>query len=148
MKFFTHIGGFTMLSNSAGVFGTRRMIIFRPSVEPIPIDANERIEIASEYILLDPLLSLNMYELLRCNNVCSGCGDVADDVSVPGDVARLPLSSAIRDNWWPVHMTNRMNSFHWVFHTSEHMIRSHAKIFIDGTRRNTNMQNGLNVVVK
>lgn len=87
-----------MLSNSAGVFGTRRMIIFRPSVEPIPIDANERIEIASEYILFEPLQSLNMYELLRCNNVCNGCGDVADDVSVPGDVFRLLLSSAINDN--------------------------------------------------
>lgn len=87
-----------MLSNSAGVFGTRRMIIFRPSVEPIPIDANERIEIASEYILPEPLLSLNIYELFSCNNVCRGCGDVADDVKVPGDVFRLLLSSAISDN--------------------------------------------------
>lgn len=87
-----------MLSNSAGVFGTRRMIIFRPSVEPIPIDANERIDIASEYILPEPLLSLNMYELFRCNNVCNGCGDVADDVNVPGDVIKLLFSWTISDN--------------------------------------------------
>lgn len=98
MKFYTHIGGLTMLSNSAGVFGTRRMIIFRPSVDPIPIDASERIDIASEYILPEPLQSLNMYELFRCNNVCNGCGEVADDVSVPGVVVRLLFSSAINDN--------------------------------------------------
>lgn len=87
-----------MLNNSAGVFGTRRMIIFLPSVEPIPIDANERIEIASEYIFPEPLQSLNMYELFRCNKVCRGCGEVADVVSVPGVVFRLLLSSAISDN--------------------------------------------------
>lgn len=98
IQFYTHVGGFTMLSNSACVFGTRRIIILRPSVEPIPIDANERIEIASGYIFPDPLQSLKMYELFRCNNVCSGCGDVADDVNVPGDVFRLLFSSAISDN--------------------------------------------------
>lgn len=96
-KVYTHIGGLTMLSSSCGVFGTRRIIILRPSVEPMPIDASERIEIASENILPDPLQSLNMYELFRCNNVCNGCGDVADDVNVPGDVLRLLHSSAIND---------------------------------------------------
>lgn len=43
-----------MLSNSAGEFGTRRMIILRPSVEPTPIDANERIDAASEKSLPEP----------------------------------------------------------------------------------------------
>lgn len=72
-----------MLNNSAGVFGTRRIIILRPSVEPIPIDANERIDDASENNLPEPLQSLNIYEWVRGsdNSVCNGCGDVCDDVS-------------------------------------------------------------------
>lgn len=72
-----------MLNNSAGVFGTRRIIILRPSVEPMPIDANDRIDVASEYNLPDPLQSPNTYELVRGNdnNVCNGCGDVSDDFS-------------------------------------------------------------------
>lgn len=73
-----------MLKSSAGVFGTRRTIIFRPSVDPIPIDANDRIDVASDINLPDPLQSPNTYELVRGNdnNVCNGCGDVCDDVNV------------------------------------------------------------------
>lgn len=73
-----------MLNSSAGELGTRRIIILRPSVEPIPIDANERIDVASEKSLPDPLQSLNTYELVRGNDnsVCSGCGDVCDEVNV------------------------------------------------------------------
>lgn len=48
-----------MLKSSAGECGTRRIIIFRPSVEPMPIDANERIDVASENNLPEPLQSLN-----------------------------------------------------------------------------------------
>lgn len=61
-----------MPSNSAGVFGTLRIIIFRPSVEPKPIDANDRIEVASENNLPDPLQSLNIYELVRDIYDCEG----------------------------------------------------------------------------
>lgn len=53
-----------MPNNSAGVFGTLRIIIFRPSVDPKPIEANERIEVASENNLPEPLQSLNTYELV------------------------------------------------------------------------------------
>lgn len=72
-----------MLNSSAGEFGTRRIIILRPSVEPIPIDANDRIDVASENNLPEPLQSLNTYEFVRGNdnNVCNGCGDVCEDVN-------------------------------------------------------------------
>lgn len=53
-----------MLSNSVGEFGTLRIIIRRPSVDPIPIDASDRTELASENIRPDPL-SLKMYEPVR-----------------------------------------------------------------------------------
>lgn len=77
-----------MLNNSAGVFGTRRIIILRPSVEPMPIDANDRIDVASENSLPDPLQSLNTYEFVRGNDnsVYKGCGDVNEDVRVDGGV--------------------------------------------------------------
>lgn len=83
MKFSTYIGGFTILNSSAGEFGTRRIIIFRPSVEPIPIDVNDRSDVASENNLFFPSQSLNTYEFVRGidNNVCNGWGDVYDDVS-------------------------------------------------------------------
>ena len=70
-----------MLNSSAGVFGTRRIIIFRPSVDPMPIDASDRIEVASENSLPDPLQSLNTKEFVRGNdnNVCN-CGEVYDVV--------------------------------------------------------------------
>ena len=53
-----------MLSSSAGEVGTRLTIILRPSVEPIPIEANDRIEVASEINFPDPA-SLKMNELVR-----------------------------------------------------------------------------------
>lgn len=86
-----------MLSSSAGVFGTRRMIILRPSVEPMPIDANDRIDVASENSLPDPLQSLNIYELVRGNDnsVCNGCGDVYEGVKVDGGVKVLSLVSIL-----------------------------------------------------
>lgn len=70
-----------MLNSSAGVFGTRRIIIFRPSVDPMPIDANDRIDVASENSLPDPLQSPNTKEFVRGNdnNVCN-CGEVYDEV--------------------------------------------------------------------
>lgn len=69
-----------MLSNSAGEFGTRRMIILRPSVEPTPIDANERIDAASENSLPEPP-SLKTYDSERGNRNCKFVGGdaVADE---------------------------------------------------------------------
>lgn len=43
----THVGGFTMLNSSTGVVGTLLMIIFLPSVEPMPTDAQERTDALS-----------------------------------------------------------------------------------------------------
>lgn len=81
-----------MLNNSAGVCGTRRTIILRPSVEPIPIDANDRIDVAFDSILPDPLQSPIIYELVRGNdnNVCNGCGEVYEDVNIPSLVPSEP----------------------------------------------------------
>lgn len=87
-----------MLSNSAGELGTRRMIIFRPSVDPIPIDVSERIDGASENILNEPLQSVRLPELFRPINVYNGCGEVADDVNVPGDGDKLFFSD-INASW-------------------------------------------------
>lgn len=56
--------GFMMLSSSSGEFGTRRTIILRPSVEPMPIDAKDLIDVASEISLPEPI-SLNTNELVR-----------------------------------------------------------------------------------
>lgn len=60
------------LSSSDGEFGTFLIIIFRPSVEPTPMDAKDRTDVASENNRAEPL-SLKMYEpdLIRCAN----CGD-------------------------------------------------------------------------
>lgn len=82
--FDTYIGGLMMLNSSAGDWGTRRTIILRPSVEPIPIDANDRIDVAFENIFPDPLQSPNTDESVRGNdnNVCNGCGEVCDVVNV------------------------------------------------------------------
>lgn len=44
----THVGGLTILKSSTGDVGTLRTIIFFPSVEPIPTDAHDRTEPASE----------------------------------------------------------------------------------------------------
>jgi hypothetical protein len=46
--------------SSVGELGTRRITIRRPSVDPIPMDAKERTDVASENSL-DPV-SLNMYD--------------------------------------------------------------------------------------
>lgn len=87
-NFNTYVDGLTMLRSSAGVLGTRRIIIFRPSVDPMPIDANDRIDVASENNLPEPLQSLKTYEFVRGNdsNVCNGCGDVCDDVNCVGGI--------------------------------------------------------------
>lgn len=91
-----------MLNSSAGVFGTRRIIIFRPSVDPMPIDANDRIDVASENNLPDPLQSLNTNELVRGNDnsVCNGCGDVYDVVRCVTGVKEPSLVSAWRLPVW------------------------------------------------
>lgn len=86
-----------MLNNSAGVFGTRLIIILLPSVEPIPIDVNERIDGAFENILNEPLQSFAVPELFCWINVYNGCGDVADDVNVTDDGDKQLLSD-VRDN--------------------------------------------------
>lgn len=57
-----------IVNSSVGDVGTRRMTIFLPSVEPIPIEAIDRIEAASENILPDPL-SLKMYDPVRGNGL-------------------------------------------------------------------------------
>lgn len=62
-----------MVSSSFGEFGTRRMTIRRPSVDPIPIEASDRIEVASENSRGVPPTSLNMYEPLRAIVVCGCC---------------------------------------------------------------------------
>lgn len=49
------------LSNSDGEFGTFLIIILRPSVDPIPIDAKDLTDVASENKRAEPL-SLKMYE--------------------------------------------------------------------------------------
>lgn len=41
-----------MLNNSVGEFGTLRITNFLPSVEPMPIDANDRTEVTSVNIWL------------------------------------------------------------------------------------------------
>lgn len=89
-----------ILSSSAGVLGTRLIIILRPSVEPMPIDANDLIEVASEKTLPEPLQSLNIYELFRGNSECNGCGDVCEDVNVSGvdEFKLVLLSGAISDS--------------------------------------------------
>lgn len=59
-----------MYANSSdGELGTFLMIILRPSVDPMPMDASDRIEDASENSRVEPL-SLKMYEpdLARCAN--------------------------------------------------------------------------------
>lgn len=43
----TYGDGCTMLSSSDGEVGTLRIVSFRPSEEPMPIDARERIETES-----------------------------------------------------------------------------------------------------
>lgn len=65
-----------MLSNSAGEFGTLRMIIFRPSVDPTPIDASERIDAASEYSFPEPP-SLKTYDSDRGSRNCKFDGGEA-----------------------------------------------------------------------
>lgn len=53
-----------IVNSSVGDVGTRRITIFFPSVEPIPIEAIDRIDAASENIFPDPQ-SLKMYEPVR-----------------------------------------------------------------------------------
>lgn len=89
-----------MLNSSAGDCGTRRTIIFRPSVDPIPIDANDRIDVAFENILPDPLQSPKTNEFVRGNdnNECNGCGDVCDVVNVGSSTSNwLPDSKNQRE---------------------------------------------------
>lgn len=45
----TYGGGCTMLSSSDGEVGTLRIVSFRPSEEPRPIDARDLIETVSGY---------------------------------------------------------------------------------------------------
>lgn len=68
-----------MLSNSVGEVGTLRITIFLPSVEPIPIEAKDRIEATSENILPDPQ-SLNIYEPVR---VIDWAATTGLDIAVP-----------------------------------------------------------------
>lgn len=104
-----------MLNNSAGVFGTRRIIIFRPSVEPIPIDANDRIDVASENNL--PLQSdpPKTNELVRGNesNVCNGCGDVYDVVKWVAVVGVKKPSFV--STWLPVRKESKIIQYFWIF---------------------------------
>lgn len=44
----THVGGLTILNSSTGDVGTLLTIIFFPSVEPMPTDAHDRTDPASE----------------------------------------------------------------------------------------------------
>lgn len=71
-----------MLKSSVGELGTLRITIFRPSVEPIPIDANERTDIPSEYIRADPV-SLNTYEPVRDKNGCAAEATIGLDIALP-----------------------------------------------------------------
>lgn len=57
----THVGGLIICKSSDGELGTLRIIIRRPSVEPIPIDASDRTDEASENRRVEPP-SLKMYE--------------------------------------------------------------------------------------
>lgn len=53
-----------MLSSSEGDVGTLRTIIFLPSVDPIPMDAKDLMDVASEISFPEPM-SLNTNELVR-----------------------------------------------------------------------------------
>lgn len=55
------MAGFIIVNNSSGELGTLLIYIFRPSVDPIPIDANDLMDVMSENILVEPE-SLNIYE--------------------------------------------------------------------------------------
>lgn len=46
-------GGCTIVNNSSGVLGTRRITSFWPSLEPIPMEANDRTDVTSEIIFGD-----------------------------------------------------------------------------------------------
>lgn len=48
MKFKTHVCGSAKLSSSTGDVGTLAMVSFRPSVEPMPMDASDRTDTASD----------------------------------------------------------------------------------------------------
>lgn len=54
-----------MVSSSVGELGTRRITIRRPSVDPTPIEASDRIDVASENSRGVPPASLKMYEPVR-----------------------------------------------------------------------------------
>lgn len=54
-----------MVSSSVGELGTRRITIRRPSVDPTPIEANDRIDVASENNRGVPPASLKMYDPVR-----------------------------------------------------------------------------------
>ncbi len=71
-----------MPNNSVGELGTLRITIFLPSVEPIPIDANERTDIPSENIRPDPA-SLNTYEPVLDKNCCVGWATIGLDIALP-----------------------------------------------------------------
>ena len=60
-----------MLNSSVGDVGTLLITIFFPSVEPIPIDANDRIDAISEKTRFDPS-SLNTYDPVRFRDNCAG----------------------------------------------------------------------------
>lgn len=84
-----------MLSNSVGEVGTRRMTIFLPSVEPMPIDANDLIDATSENTLPEPL-SLKMYEPVR--DMAWWCGPIKVPATTGLDIA-VPWSCVAKA--WP-----------------------------------------------
>lgn len=71
-----------MLKSSVGELGTLRITIFLPSVEPIPIDANERTDIPSENNRDDPA-SLNTYEPVLGKNGCVVEATIGLDIALP-----------------------------------------------------------------
>lgn len=63
-KWITYACGFIIRKRSWGDVGTRRTIIRRPSVDPIPIEAKDRIDAASDRSFPE-LMSLNTNEFVR-----------------------------------------------------------------------------------
>lgn len=71
-----------MLKSSVGELGTRRITIFLPSVDPNPIDANERTDTPSENIRPEPV-SLNTYDPVLDKNCCDGCATIGLEIALP-----------------------------------------------------------------
>ena len=56
----TYVGGLTILKSSTGEVGTLLTIIFFPSVDPIPTDAHDLTDAASENGLVDMCLPVSL----------------------------------------------------------------------------------------